>query len=112
LSSRRSWWRLFTLAAIVIVLAVVVHQVGGGDLLHREGLGRLRQWGRRRSVSWGRRRSSDAYILTAVAFVPALPMSVLAGCSSAVLGDCSGRPLARHSARAPRSCSPATPHGI
>ena len=73
-----TWWRLITLAAIVIVLAVVVHRAGGGDLLHREGLGRLRQWVETLGVL-GPPAFIGCYVLTAVAFVPALPMSVLGG---------------------------------
>ena len=108
--SRRSWWRLFTLAAIVIVLAVVVHQLGGGDLLHREGLGRLRHWVEALGVL-GPPAFVGCYILTAVAFVPALPMSVLAGLLfgpfwgtvwasiGATLGACASFLLARYAAR-------------
>jgi uncharacterized membrane protein YdjX (TVP38/TMEM64 family) len=111
-SSRRpaAWWRLFTLAALVIVLAVVVHRVGGGDLLHREGLGRLRHWVEALGVL-GPPAFVGCYILTAVAFVPALPMSVLAGLLfgpfwgtvwasiGATLGACSSFLLARYAAR-------------
>jgi uncharacterized membrane protein YdjX (TVP38/TMEM64 family) len=105
-----AWWRLFTLAAIVIALAVVVHLASGGDLLRRESLGRLRQWVETLGVM-GPPAFIACYVLTAVAFVPALPMSVLGGLLfgplwgtvyasiGATLGACCAFLLARYAAR-------------
>jgi uncharacterized membrane protein YdjX (TVP38/TMEM64 family) len=101
---------LVTLAAIVIVLAVVVHRAGGGDLLHRDGLGRFRQWVETLGVL-GPPAFIVCYVVTAVAFVPALPMSVLGGLLfgplwgtvyasiGSTLGACAAFLLARYAAR-------------
>jgi uncharacterized membrane protein YdjX (TVP38/TMEM64 family) len=105
-----AWWRLFALATIVIALAVVVHRAGGGDLLQRESLGRLRQWVETLGVL-GPPAFIGCYVLTAVAFVPALPMSVLGGLLfgplwgtvyasiGSTLGACCAFLLARYAAR-------------
>jgi len=72
------WWRLCTLGALVLALVVIVHLAGGADLLRREGLSRLRDWVDGLGVL-GPPVYIGAYVLAAIAFVPALPMSLLGG---------------------------------
>ena len=63
---------------LVLALIVVVHLTGGTDLLRREGLSRLRGWVDGLGVL-GPPVYIGAYVLAAIAFVPALPMSLLGG---------------------------------
>jgi uncharacterized membrane protein YdjX (TVP38/TMEM64 family) len=72
------WWRLLTLVALVLALIVLVHRTGGGDLLRLEGMSRLRQWVDELGLL-GPPAFIGAYVLAAIAFVPALPMSLLGG---------------------------------
>jgi len=94
----------------VIALVGLIQLAGGGDLLRREGLGRLRQWVETLGLL-GPPAYIACYVVTAVAFVPALPMSVLGGLLfgplwgtvyasiGSTLGACAAFLLARYAAR-------------
>ena len=107
---RAAWWRLLALVLLVLALIALLQRVGGGDLLRVESLGRLR-------------RAVDAlgvvaplafvagYVLAAVAFAPALPITVLGGLLfgpvwgtvyasiGSTLGACAAFLIARYAAR-------------
>lgn len=105
-----AWWRLLTLAAIVLAVVALVQRAGGGDLLRLEGLSRLRREIEALGVL-GPVAFIGGYVLAAVAFVPALPMSVLSGLLfgplwgavyasvGSTLGACCAFLIARYGAR-------------
>ncbi len=105
-----AWWRLLTLASVVLVLIALGRRAGTGDLLSLEGLGRLRQWVEALGVL-GPPAFIAGYVLAAVTFVPALPMSVLSGLLfgplwgtvyasiGSTLGACCAFLIARYAAR-------------
>jgi uncharacterized membrane protein YdjX (TVP38/TMEM64 family) len=106
--SRR--WRLAALAVLVLGCVLLVRQLGGAELLSLDGLNRARRWtdqlGPLAPVCF-----IAAYVLGVVAFVPSLPMTVLAGllfgplwgtCYSSIastLGACLAFVIARYAAR-------------
>jgi uncharacterized membrane protein YdjX (TVP38/TMEM64 family) len=72
------WWRLLALAALVLALIALVQRAGGGDLLRLESLGRLRVAVDGLGVV-APLVFIGGYALAAVAFAPALPITVLSG---------------------------------
>ena len=73
-----NWWRLLALVALVLALLALVQRAGGGDLLRLESLDRLRQAVDGLGVV-APLVFIGGYALAAVAFAPALPISVLSG---------------------------------
>jgi len=105
-----AWWRLFVLAALVLGLIAVVQRAGGGDVLRMENLHRLRRAVDRVGVA-APVVFIAGYVLAAVAFAPALPITVLSGLLfgpfwgsvyasiGSTLGACSTFLIARYAAR-------------
>jgi uncharacterized membrane protein YdjX (TVP38/TMEM64 family) len=73
-----AWWRLLAFAVFVLALIATVHRAGGRDLLRLESLDRLRHAVDRLGVV-APLVFIGAYALAAVAFAPALPITVLSG---------------------------------
>jgi uncharacterized membrane protein YdjX (TVP38/TMEM64 family) len=104
-------WRLLALAALVLALIALVQRAGGGDLLRLENLGGLR-----RAVDGLGLVAPLAFIagyaLAAVAFAPALPITILGGLLfgpfwgtvyasvGSTLGACGAFLIGRYAARA------------
>jgi uncharacterized membrane protein YdjX (TVP38/TMEM64 family) len=104
------WSRLVAGAALVVGCVVLARYLGLGELLSREGLTRTREWldglGALGPVAF-----ITTFVVAVVAFVPALPFTILAGalfgplwgtvyCSIAsVVGACLAFLIARYAAR-------------
>jgi uncharacterized membrane protein YdjX (TVP38/TMEM64 family) len=73
-----AWWRLLAFAALVLGLVILVQRAGGGDLLRLESLGQLRQAVDQFGVV-APLLFIGGYAFAAVAFAPALPITVLGG---------------------------------
>ncbi|PWU25224.1 MAG: TVP38/TMEM64 family protein [Candidatus Rokuibacteriota bacterium] len=107
-TSRR--WRVFGLAALVVGCVALVRQLGVAELLSLEGVGGMRRW-MDELGPLGPLAFIAAYIVGVVAFVPSLPMSVLAGLLfgplwgtlfasvASTLGACLAFMIARYGAR-------------
>lgn len=104
------WSRLAAGAALVVGFVVLARYLGLGEMLGREGLSRAREWidglGALGPIAF-----ITAFVVAAVAFVPALPFTILAGalfgplwgtvyCSIAsVVGASAAFLIARYAAR-------------
>jgi uncharacterized membrane protein YdjX (TVP38/TMEM64 family) len=73
-----AWWRLLALAALVLALIALLRLAGGGDLLRPESLGRLRDAVDGLGVA-APLVFIGGYVLAAVAFAPAMPVTILGG---------------------------------
>ena len=73
-----AWWRLLALGTLVLALIALVRLAGGGDLLRPESLGRLRDAVDGLGVA-APLVFIGGYVLAAVAFAPAMPVTILGG---------------------------------
>ncbi|HEV8440682.1 MAG TPA: TVP38/TMEM64 family protein [Methylomirabilota bacterium] len=105
-----AWRRPLLFAALVIGAVVLARHLGAGDLASREGLERARQWVEELGAL-GPLVFIAVYVLAAVAFVPALPLTVVGGLLfgplkgtvyasiASTLGACAAFLIARYAAR-------------
>jgi uncharacterized membrane protein YdjX (TVP38/TMEM64 family) len=109
-AARTAWWRLLALVALVLALIALVRLAGGRDLLRPESLGRLREavdgLGATAPLVF-----IGGYILAAVAFAPAMPVTIVGGLLfgpfwgtvyssiGATLGACGAFLIGRYAAR-------------